>query len=98
MQDAMPEPPASSAQLNVIGTGRPCVNTWPAVNPLSVTTGATVSIRNDFEPTAEVLPLKSCAIHFSVALCAIEIGSGSARARFGFHSVEAVVGVEPSSV
>ena len=53
---------------------------------------------NDFEPTADRLPLKSVAIHFSVASSAIETGSGSARARFGFHSVEAVVGVEPSSV
>ena len=60
--------------------------------------GLSVSIRNVFEPTADMLPLKSWAIHFSVPLCAIEIGSGSARARFGFHSVDAVVGVEPSVV
>ena len=53
---------------------------------------------NVFEPTPETLPLKSVAIHFSVASSAIEMGSGSARALIGFHSVEAVVGVEPSSV
>ena len=49
-------------------------------------------------PTADRLPLKSCAIHFSVVLALTVIGSGSARARGGFHSVEAVVGVEPSVV
>ena len=46
-----------------------------------------------------MLPLKSVAIHFSVRRPEpIETGSGSARARGGFHSVEAVVGVEPSIV
>src|SRR5689334_13794354 len=97
-QLAMPEPPASSAQLNVTGTGRPCVNTAPFSKPLNVIVGATASIRKDFDWTAERFPAKSRAIHFRVPLCAIEIGSGSARARLGFHSVEFSVGVEPSSV
>ena len=57
-----------------------------------------MSIRNAFDWTAEVLPLKSTAIHFSVASSAMATGSGFSRGRFGFHSVEAVVGVEPSSV
>src|SRR3954452_23451875 len=96
-QLATPAPPAS-AQVNVTGTGRPCVNTAPFSKPLNVIVGATVSIRNVFDCTAERLPLKSWAIHFSVALCPIEIGSGSARARLGFHSVEFTVGVEPSVV
>ena len=80
------------------GTGRPCVNVAPSSNPVSEIVGATVSIRNAFDCTAEVLPLKSTAIHFSVALVRDRDGSGFSRGRFGFHSVEAVVGVEPSSV
>ena len=68
------------------------------MNPVRVAVGLSVSIMNVLDFTAEVLPLKSLAIHLSVASSVIEIGSGSARARFGFHSVEAVVGVEPSIV
>ena len=48
--------------------------------------------------TADVLPLKSWAIHLSVAPAGSTTGSGSARARGGLYSVEAVVGVEPSVV
>ena len=73
-QVSIPEPPASSVQLNDIGTGRCCVNTWPSVNPVRVTVGASVSIMNDFDCTPETLPLKSIAIHFRVASSAIEIG------------------------
>ena len=97
MQDSIPEPTASSAQVNVIGTGWPCVNTYRG-GAGQVDRRAIVSIRNDFVCSAEVLPLKSCAIHFSVPPGAIEIGSGSARARGGLYSVDAVVGVEPSVV
>ena len=91
-QLSIPEPPASSVQVNWIGTGRCCVNTWPSENPVRLIVGLSVSIMNVLEPTADVLPLKSVAIHFSVASSAIEIAGGSARARSGFHSVEAVVG------
>jgi hypothetical protein len=45
-----------------------------------------------------MLPLKSCAIHLRVAPGDTTTGSGSARARGGLYSVEAVVGVEPSVV
>ena len=38
------------------------------------------------------------AIHFSVTPGAATTGSGSARARGGLYSVDAVVGVEPSVV
>ena len=69
------------------------------MNPVSEIVGAMVSIRNALDCTADVLPLKSTAIHFSVLRRrSIVIGSGFSRGRFGFHSVEAVVGVEPSSV
>ena len=47
---------------------------------------------------AETLPLKSFAIQESFVPGARSSGSGSARARGGTHSVEAVVGVEPSVV
>ena len=60
--------------------------------------GLSVSIMNVFDFTPDMLPLKSCAIHFSVAPPASSSGSGSARARGGLYSVEAVVGVEPSVV
>src|SRR6185369_3113986 len=50
------------------------------------------------EPTADVLPLKSTPIHLTVVPGARSSASGSSRGRFGFHSLEAVVGVEPSVV
>ena len=64
----------------------------------TVTVGWSVSIMNVLDFTAERLPAKSLAIHLSVTSSVICSGSGSARARFGFHSVEFSVGVEPSSV
>src|SRR3954454_17065159 len=46
--------------------------------------------------TADTLPLKSFAIQASLVPGARSGGSGSARARGGLYSVEAVVGIEPS--
>ena len=60
--------------------------------------GRARSSPNACDLTAEMLPLKSVAIHFSVVPGRSSSGSGSARARGGFHSVDAVVGVEPSIV
>ena len=60
----------------------PVVSVWPRIC--------------DF--TADVLPLKSTPIHLSVVPGARSSASGSSRGRFGFHSLEAVVGVEPSVV
>ena len=69
-----------------------------AAGLVNVTVGLTRSTTYVLDWTADVLPLKSTAIHFSVVLAPIWTGSGSSRGRFGFHSVEAVVGVEPSVV
>ncbi len=74
------------------------MNVSPSLKPVSEIVGGTVSITKDFDWTAEVLPLKSTAIHFSVESSRMRTGSGSSRGRFGFHSVDDVVGVEPSSV
>jgi hypothetical protein len=65
--------------------------------PLTVP-GASTCGMNVCDLTSDVLPLKSCAIHLSVVPAGSWSGSGSARARVDFHSVEAVVGVEPSVV
>ena len=77
---------APSNRLNVAATEPPTV---PGVSTCGIN-------RSDF--TADTLPLKSTAIHFNVVSAGRSSGSGSARARVGFHSVDAVVGVEPSVV
>ena len=92
-------PEFSSAHVKLSGTGRPCVNVAPsAAGLVNETVGPARSTTNVFDCTADVLPLKSIAIHFSVVFAPIWTGSGSSRGRFGFHSVDAVVGVEPSVV
>jgi hypothetical protein len=83
-----------SVRLSVAGT----LPITSAAGLVKLTVGLTRSITNAFDWTSEVLPLKSVAIHFSVVLAPISTGSGSSRGRFGFHSVEAVVGVAPSVV
>ena len=96
---AMPEPPASSAHENVSGTGWPCVYTAPSAM-FVVIVGATVSIRNVFVCTADVLPLMSVAIHLTVFVPGVVSVSTSPmlRARWALYVGDDRVGVEPSVV
>ena len=65
--------------------------------PVTVPSASTCGM-NFCDFTADMLPLKSWAIHLSVVPAGSSSGSGCARARGGLYSVEAVVGVEPSVV
>ena len=78
--------------------GAPSVSASVAGTVPPAPPGASTFQSKVLDLTADMLPLKSCAIHFRVVLTGNESVGGSMRARCGFHSVEAVVGVEPSVV